>query len=221
MSRSRIVFVYTLCLVLFTTVFIAAPAYALGPRAVRLLLGGGWMGQSYDWKGTDLFDSERKFWMTGGVSLEVSVFGDSPLDLEIGAMYVQKGMQMEADAYDEFGTYVGKVTVDPNARYLSLPVLLRYRFGEGSISPYIVAGPTLEIMLSKDAGEDFEEVFDKMDTANMGIQVGVGVEMGNIGASLRYIRDLNGTLDKPADWTLESVTNDGVLALVTLKLWGR
>ena len=217
MSRSRFVLVSTLCLVLFTTVFIAAPAHALGPRAVRLLLGGGWMGQSYSYKDVDLLDPDRKLWMTGGVTLEVGVFGDSPLDLEVGAMIFQKGMQFDVKAYDEFGVYTGTVTLDPNARYLSLPVLLRYTFSRGTLSPYLVAGPTIEIMLDHD---DFE-VFDEMDTANLGVQLGVGVEMGNIGASLRYTRDLNTPYNKPEGATLESVVNDGVLALVTLKLWGR
>jgi len=221
MLRSRFVLISTLCLVLFATVLITVPAQALGPRAVRLMLGGGWMKQSYEWEDMELFDPDRKFWMTGGVSLEVELFGDSPLDLELGAMYVQKGMQVEVNKYNDVGTYIGKVTVDPNARYLSIPVLLRYAFGTGAISPYIVAGPTLEIMLSQDAGADFDEVFDEMDTANLGVQLGVGVELGNIGASLRYIRDLNTPFNKIEDATLESVVNDGILALVTLKLWGR
>ncbi len=221
MSRSRVCLVSTLCLVLFCMVSIAAPAHALGPRAIRLLLGGGWMGQSYSYKDLDLLDPERKFWMTGGVSLEVGVFGDAPLDLEVGAMFFQKGMQIEASKYDDVGTYLGKVTLDPSARYLSLPVLLRYTLSRSTIAPYIVAGPTLEIMLSKDAGSAFDEVFDRMDTANLGVQLGVGAELGNIGASVRYIRDLNTPYNKPQDVTLESVVNDGVLALVTLKLWGR
>jgi hypothetical protein len=132
-------------------------------------------------------------------------------------MVFQKGMQFEANQYDDGGVYVGKVTLDPNARYLSLPVLLRYSFSRSTLSPYIVAGPTVEIMLDHD---DFE-VFDEMDTANLGVQLGVGAELGNIGASLRYVRDLNTPYNKPEGATLESVVNDGILALVTLKLWGR
>jgi hypothetical protein len=98
--------------------------------------------------------------------------------------------------------------------------MLRYTLSRGTLAPYVVAGPTLEIKLSEDGKDAFDEVYDKMDTANLGIQVGVGAEFGNIGASLRYIRDLGTTLDAPADWTLESITNDGILALVTLRLWG-
>jgi len=217
MSRSRFVLVSTLCLVLFSVVFIAAPAHALGPRAVRLLVGGGWMGQSYNYKDIQLLDPDRKFWLTGGVSLEVGVFGDSPLDLEVGALYFQKGMQFDVKEYDEFDTYIGTATLDPKAKYLSFPVLLRYTFGRSTISPYIVAGPTFEVMVDHD---DFE-IFDEMDSANLGLQVGVGAELGNIGASLRYVRDLNTPYNQPAGATLESVVNDGVLALVTIKLWGR
>jgi len=217
MLRSRFVLVSALCLVLVTTVFATAPAFALGPRAIRLMLGGGWMGQSYNYKDVQLLDPDRKFWMTGGVSLEVGLFGDSPLDLEVGAMFFQKGMQYDVKEYDDYGTFTGTVTLDPNARYLSIPVLLRYTFGRGTISPYVVAGPTLEVMV----GHDDFVVFDEMDTANLGLQLGVGAEMGNIGASLRYVRDLNTPYNKPQDATLESVVNDGVLALVTIKLWGR
>ena len=136
-------------------------------------------------------------------------------------MFFQKGMQTEIKEYDDVGTYLGKITLDPSGRYLSIPVMLRYTLSRGTLSPYIVAGPTLEIMLSHNGGKEFDAIFDKMDTANLGIQVGVGAELGNIGASVRYIRDLNTPYNKLQDAALESVVNDGVLALVTIKLWGR
>jgi hypothetical protein len=209
-----LVLVFTLCLVLLAAA-LTAPAFALGPRAIRLMLGGAWMGQSYNYKDIDLYDSERKFWMTGGASLEIGLLGDSPLDLEVGAMFFQKGAQLTPKT-DAGGT----VKLDPGARYLSIPVMLRYTLSRGTVSPYIVAGPTLEIMLSSDGAKVFDEVYDQMDTANLGIQVGVGAELGNIGASLRYMRDLNTPYNKLENAAFESVVNDGVLALVTLKLWG-
>jgi hypothetical protein len=202
---------------------IAPAAQAFGPGAVRLLGGGGWMGQSLDYKNSQLLDPDRKFWLTGGVSMELGVFGESPLSLEVGAMYIQKGMQFDVAVYDG-GTYMGTVKSEPNARYLSFPVLLRYTLGRSFISPYVVAGPTLEVLLEHD---DFL-IFNQMDSANLGLQLGIGAEIGNFGASLRYMRDLNNPYNKPADIgldpldnPLESVANDGILALVTFKLWGR
>jgi Outer membrane protein beta-barrel domain len=221
MSRSRFASLLSLCLVLITLVLVATPAFALGPRAIRVMLGGSWMGQSFNYTGADLFNPDRKFWMTGGASVEIGLLGRSPLDLEVGVMYIQKGMKTEIKETDPEGTVTGTITLDPNARYLSFPILLRYRFGEGTISPYLVAGPTLEVKLSSDGQKVFDQVYDRMDTANVGIQAGVGVELGNIGASVRYVRDLNTPYDKLSATTLDSVVNDGVLALVTLRLWGR
>jgi hypothetical protein len=201
-----------LSFVTLATLFVTPTADAIGLQSVHINLGGAWMGQSYEYDGVQLLDPDRTFSPAGGASVELSLA--PPLGLEIGALYVQKGFTTEIDVIE--GTeVVGTMELNPEAAYLSIPVLLRLQIPAGIGLAHIVAGPSFELRLNDD---DFE-VFKEMDDLAIAMQVGAGVEIGSIGVTLRYVRDLQNSFNPPEDATLEEVINDGVIGLFTIAIW--
>jgi hypothetical protein len=201
-----------LSFVTLATLFVTPTADAIGLQSVHINLGGAWMGQSYEYDGVQLLDPDRTFSPAGGASVELSLA--PPLGLEIGALYVQKGFTTEIDVIE--GTeVVGTMELNPEAAYLSIPVLLRLQIPAGIGLAHIVAGPSFELRLNDD---DFE-VFKEMDDLAIAMQVGAGVEIGSIGVSLRYVRDLQNSFNPPEGATLEEVINDGIIGLFTIAIW--
>ncbi len=193
----------------------AQAAGAFGLSSVHLNVGGGWMGQSLEYEGIQFLDPDRKFWPAGGISVEFSLIEDSPIGLEVGALYFQKGFSTEIAEADSAGHIVGRFDLEPKAGYLSLPVLLRLQIPAGVVTAHVVAGASMEILLD----DDDNEIFEQMDTANLAMHAGAGVEMGSVGLTVRYVRDVRNSYNTPPGATLEKVTNDGIIGLFTIALW--
>ncbi|MFH0778171.1 MAG: porin family protein [Candidatus Eisenbacteria bacterium] len=196
--------------------FFSSACSGLGLKAAGLNLGGGWMGQSYEYDGPQLLDPDRTFLWAGGPYLRLDLGSLEGWGIQLEALYFQKGFKKDDfKVYDEHGDEVGTATLEPEAHYISVPLLLRLDFTAGSLTPYLVAGPSLEILVSHD---DFE-VYDATGSATWGLHVGAGLESGRLGGSVRYVRDLQSSYEPVAGGTLDSVINDGIVAFVTLRLW--
>jgi len=59
-------------------------------------------------------------------------------------------------------------------RYLSLSPGVRYRLGQGSLVPYILAGPRLDLLLDYSSDSDYP--LEKQRTVVFGLSFGAGVE---------------------------------------------
>jgi len=109
----------------------------------------------------------------GGAVVDVGL--GKRLALSFEPMYARKGGKFTI-APDDFFFGEG-LTGSFRLDYLELPVLLKVRFGEGSVRPYLLAGPTAAYRLSAKAsalGEtaDAKELFKEWD---FGISAGAGL----------------------------------------------
>lgn len=108
----------------------------------------------------------------GGVLVDVGL--GKRLALNFEPMYVRKGGEINVALGDSFAE---GFAVSLRLDYLELPVLLKVRFGEGGVRPYLLAGPTAGYRLSAKAtaeGEtmDTKDTFEEWD---FGISAGAGL----------------------------------------------
>jgi opacity protein-like surface antigen len=119
--------------------------------------------------------AERVRW---GVDLGCSVeFLNIPvLSVLVEAHYAQRGFSDEVTVSTVSNPEgIVRTTLSPRVDYLSLPVLAKVRVDLGNVSPYVVIGPRLDVLLSTKP-EGYDVVLDKLKPTDLGITVGVGVE---------------------------------------------
>lgn len=114
--------------------------------------------------------------MTSGVYLELL---DVPLiSLVAEIQYTQKGMTFSIPVTTESqpnGT--GKfMTISPRVDYLSVPLLAKLRLKWLLFTPYLIAGPRADVLVSRRGG-GYEDVVDKFESTDIGATFGVGVEL--------------------------------------------
>lgn len=111
----------------------------------------------------------------------------SALDLEIDALYVQKGMSIEEEG----------VTAKLNLNYIEMPVLLRYGIGYGSsVQPFLLAGAAVAFKAGCSvSGEndgiavdaDCEDLLDaEQESLDIGIAFGGGLQFNRFSLQARY-----------------------------------
>ncbi len=117
-------------------------------------------------------------------------------------MFVQKGGKFSDDFIDDDDFFDDDVFFDENDffddeggtaeltfNYLDIPLLVRFDIpSEGSVAPYLTAGPVVGILLS--ANEKFNgessSIDDEMKTFNFGLSLGAGVSVNQLHFDLRY-----------------------------------
>lgn len=142
------------------------------------------------------FDAARKFGLGGIMLYPLS----DVLDLQVEAMYLQKGSKVNVEFFGEV------LKSEINVTYISIPVMGRYNLGAGDRSPYIVLGPEFGFLLSAKSRFEDEPEEDEKDTSksmDLGLNIGAGVSM-KMGAipkfcEVRYSLGLLDTNDDPDD----------------------
>lgn len=91
------------------------------------------------------------------------------IDLHLEPMFQQKGSKLEEGGDD----------TTLKLSYLEVPVMIRYHFpGEGSAKPFVMAGPSVGILMSAkyefDGGGEFDAK-DETNSVDFGVGVGGGV----------------------------------------------
>lgn len=96
--------------------------------------------------------------------------------------YVQKGMSLKN----------GSATAEPSLIYLSVPLLLKYRFGDVSFGYYLTAGPRFDYLFHIDA-QQVTAVTDALSEgeSDLGASVGAGIQfplgpIPDLHAEVRY-----------------------------------
>ncbi len=91
--------------------------------------------------------------------------------------YVQKGISARfAVTTSQSPDAIGYTTRRPHADYLSIPILAKVRVETGVITPYLFAGPRVDILLSHNA-HGMGSVFDNLKSTGTGASMGIGVEI--------------------------------------------
>lgn len=103
------------------------------------------------------------------------------VELEVDALYVQKGATFEVVATDEEGNvFTGDSDLELN--YLEVPVMLRFDLPiGGAVRPYLIGGGTVNFTLSGKVepafGEPEIDIKDDMKSVLTGVTGGLGLRM--------------------------------------------
>jgi Outer membrane protein beta-barrel domain len=105
----------------------------------------------------------------------VEYYNESKVSLLVEFHYIQKGMALLVPSYDEHANYLGKKKIYHITDYFSLPFLAKYKYEFDKITPYVMAGPALDIKLQYITKYDyyFYNEFNKVD---IGCVLGMGIE---------------------------------------------
>jgi Outer membrane protein beta-barrel domain len=67
------------------------------------------------------------------------------------------------------------ITWEPKIDYLSIPLMIKYRTDIGNISPYVIMGPRIDILLHANSG-GYYDVINNLTSVDYGINIGGGIE---------------------------------------------
>ena len=145
-------------------------------RSYGVKLGAVSANQTWHYTSTSDLTTDSRWGITGGLYLELL---DVPfLSVVAEVQYTQKGMKFSAPITTESqpeGT--GQfMTISPRVDYLSLPLLGKLRLHSPVFTPYLIAGPRVDLLISK-KGDVYGLVIDKFKSTDVGGTVGVGVEI--------------------------------------------
>jgi hypothetical protein len=154
------------------------PSYA-GSQLLRgygVKVGAISATQTWDYNVDITIDAERRWGLDVGGYVELF---DTPYLSLLGEVhYVQKGFTFTAivssiNQPDGTGEYL---TVRPRVDYLSLPLLIKLRFDMQVVSPYVIVGPRLDLLIAKDP-QGFQAVLNEFKAIDVGLSLGAGAEV--------------------------------------------
>jgi hypothetical protein len=136
----------------------------------------------------ETFDESNRTGFAGGVFLDIG--GSSPLGIQVGAQYTQKGTELD------FGDAVEEFSLD----YLEIPVVLKLGIPLGPVKPSVFGGAALGFNTSCEADDD--EVCDELSSQDWSGVFGADLAVYLGGVSLwvdgRYhvgLSDISGDLE--------------------------
>jgi hypothetical protein len=140
------------------------------------------------------FDGQRRVGFNVGAFVE---WFDHPFFSLVSQIeYAQRGMGFPVVEVDSMGNPLRELTFFSRLDYLSFPLLAKFRYPIGSLTPYLLVGPRLDILLSYQSdGNLFNSLYRGFSTTSVGGSAGIGVEVSkvfptDIIAEVRYNRDL-------------------------------
>jgi hypothetical protein len=164
------------------TFLIALPAYAqfnvaLGPKAALVLSNA-----SYDPDLTSQYSKSSRTAFAFGLQVETSIAG--PVYAQVEVKYLQGGTIVDISGLVNPQTgqpFSAKVTAK-NA-YFELPVLIKAKFLKGPVRPFVLAGPSVGILLAAKTlveaaglGSSEQDSKDGTNSTNFSIVFGGGAE---------------------------------------------
>jgi hypothetical protein len=164
---------------LILVVLLGAPSSTHAQQLVRsygIKLGAVSANQTWHYTSASDLTTDYRWGVTGGAYLELL---DIPLlSLVAEIQYTQKGMAFSAPVTTETQpNSTGQfITMSPRVDYLSVPLLAKLRLPSSIITPYLIAGPRADVLVSKQ-GDGFSAVVDKFKSTDIGGTFGVGVEL--------------------------------------------
>ncbi len=148
-------------------------------RTVGIKTGAVAASQSWDYSSpfTDL-ETDNRWGVDIGLYAE---WLDIPvLSLSSEVHYVQKGMKISLPVTtEESPNGTGEYwTRSPRVDYISVPLLVKARFLDGHLLPYVLGGPRVDFLVGT-TGEGFELVIDNLEKVDFGATIGVGIEVNS------------------------------------------
>ena len=205
---------WLLGVVAFAVMAGVAPAHA-GPWHVGVRVGAALADLRGDLP--DIADPEMKPGLAAG-GFVTREFGPG-IQLEVDALYVQKGATFELETADTEGNVVTDES-DVNLNYLEVPVMLRFDLPTGGVMrPYLIGGGTVNFALSgrieAALGQPELDIKDDMKPVLAGVTGGLGLRMDRgtfqVALEARYGTEFEDLYD--LDDNLESINQTVTVTL--------
>jgi hypothetical protein len=130
-----------------------------------------------------------------GVVAELGVGG--PVYIVLEPSYAQKGAKLEGQG--------GKLTFEGN--YVTIPLLVKAKFGPASVKPYIFAGPNIGLLLSANQVLEIQGQTQETDIKESLTSTDFAVDPGG-GAEFKIAKPVAITADARYSLGLSSINND-------------
>ncbi len=131
----------------------------------------------------DLKSDGFKYGVVAGAFARISL-GNVYIQPEL--LFSQKGANLKGE-----GNLSSLGTIERNINSLDVPVLVGYKFGNGLFRANL--GPVLSFPISaKESGVQGSRYSDSVGGANIGYQVGIGMDISKLTIDLRYEGGLSG-----------------------------
>jgi len=131
------------------------------------------------------------------LSLFVEAFKRAHFSLQVDLSYLVKGSKTSTESITVDHLNNDRIIVNEGEqststfKYLSIAPMARYRLGQGSLQPYFLLGPRVDILLKYET--DSEYPLDEQNSVIPGLSFGTGLEyrLNNLGlfAELQYQGD--------------------------------
>ena len=188
----RILLTITLILAGLPALF-AQANYSLGIKA-----GVSLANQSYRITPID-YTLETELVTGPAFSLFIEAFRGAHFSMQVDISYAVKGSSSNIESITVNHLENDRITVNEGEKstskfkYLSIAPMARYRMGQGSLHPYFLLGPRIDILL--DYSSDSEYPLDSQNGTIIGLTCGAGLEyrLQGLGlfAELQYLPDLS------------------------------
>ena len=166
-------------------------------RSFGFKIGGNIADEDWNYKAGILSDVKN----TSRFGLDLGAFVEL-LDLPVMSIiteidYTQKGMKYDLPVTGESSPeQIGTQTINNRIDYLSILVLGKARYNLILFSPYIIAGPRVDIEINKNVDKGLNIIFKDFKKNNFGLTFGIGTELIKILpvsllAEIRYNLDLS------------------------------
>ena len=162
-------------LILLITISPYSNLHAQLLQSYGLKVGVVGANQSWRFLGVPELPTNNRWGFTASAFLEF--FDHSSLSVLLEVQYTQKGMsesiplttESQPEGTGEFRT------IRPRADYISMPLLVKLRYPQSVLSPYLIAGPRVDRLLYT-RGDGYDAVVDKFHTFEFGATIGIGLE---------------------------------------------
>ncbi|MCX6150867.1 MAG: porin family protein [Ignavibacteriales bacterium] len=161
-------------------------------RSYGFKIGGNLAKQDFNYASNLSIDlkTDNRFGLNVGAFIE---FLDLPVASIIAEVdYTQKGMKYTSTVRTtEHPEGIGTTTVNNRIDYLSILLLGKVRYNLILFSPYLLAGPRVDIEINKNIDKNYDEVYKDFKKGNFGLTFGIGTEIIKmLLAEIRYNVDL-------------------------------
>lgn len=192
---------------LFTLICVLTLTAAFGFSEVAAQPGFGLRGGLNIANLNNVDDADSRTGFMGGAYINVPV-PMSPVSIQPELLYTQKG----AEASETFGGET--VTVTNKLDYVEIPVLAKFSFAPGPVTPHVYFGPYLAINVSAELEAEgggqssSEDIKDAVKDTDFGVVVGAEVDISKFNVGVRYGAGLTEIYEEGGD------AKNGVLSIV-------
>lgn len=197
---------FVLPILIFT---LAINTYAQFITGFGLKGGATLSNQNYEYKNFD-FEPETKYLLGFNSSLFVEFLNSRNFNLVLESGIEQRGYTYVSKPYDEFGNPLPDMNIYERTFYYTTGILFKIKIPANKITPYLLIGPKLDILLSYSVKPEddrttlygFDFPLDQFKKENYSLNFGGGIEFNQLFPfktfiELNYSPPLNSSYNGP------------------------